>query len=128
MSTKTTADTDAPKPEEELPALPSEWTKPPDMPWFIPNDEEQGVYRFILASAKRARQLQAGARPLISSTSRKPTKIAMDEIRKGAVTVEINPDGHKGGPKASYAALDLPTHEAPSAPSPADPEESEPKL
>ncbi|MBI1354033.1 MAG: DNA-directed RNA polymerase subunit omega [Acidobacteria bacterium] len=78
------------------------------MPWFIPNDPEQGVYRFILASAKRARQLQAGARPLISTTSRKPTKIAMEEVRTGAVEAEMNASG-TGGPKASYAALDLPT-------------------
>jgi DNA-directed RNA polymerase subunit omega len=73
-------------------ALPSEDTKPPDMPFFIPNDEERGVYRFILAAAKRARQLQSGARPTISTTSRKPTRIAMEEIRQGAVEVEILPD------------------------------------
>lgn len=72
--------------------LPSEDTKPPDMPFFIPNDGEQGVYRFILAAAKRARQLQSGARPTISTTSRKPTRIAMEEIRQGAVEVEILPD------------------------------------
>ena len=72
--------------------LPHEDTKPPDMPYFIPNDEERGVYRFILASAKRARQLQSGARPMISTTSRKPTRIAMEEIRQGAVQVEILPD------------------------------------
>ena len=72
-----------------VPELPSEDTKPPDMPWFAPNDEEQSVYRFILAAARRARQLQGGARPTISTTSRKPTKIAMEEIRSGAVPVEI---------------------------------------
>ena len=69
--------------------LPSEDTKPPDQPFFIPTDDERGVYRFILAAAKRARQLQAGARPTISTTSRKPTRIAMEEIRGGAVEVEI---------------------------------------
>ncbi len=72
--------------------LPHEDTKPPDMPFFIPNDEDQSVYRFILATAKRARQLQAGARPTISTTSRKPTRIAMEEIRQGAIAVEILPD------------------------------------
>jgi len=77
---------------EEPPALPSEDTKPPDMPFFLPNDENQGVYRFILASARRARQLQGGARTTISTTSRKPTKIAIEEIRTGAVPVEILPD------------------------------------
>ena len=65
--------------------------KPPDQPWFIPNDEEQGVYRFIIAAARRARQLQAGARPTISTTSRKPTKIAMEEIRAGEIAVDLDP-------------------------------------
>ncbi len=63
--------------------------KPPDQPWFIPQDPEESVYRFIIASARRARQLQAGARPLISTTSRKPTKIAMEEVRTGVVAVEF---------------------------------------
>jgi DNA-directed RNA polymerase subunit omega len=63
--------------------------KPPDQPWFIPQDPEESVYRFIIAAARRARQLQAGARPLISTTSRKPTKIAMEEIRTGDVAVEF---------------------------------------
>jgi DNA-directed RNA polymerase subunit omega len=76
-------------PEDE--ELPSEDTKPPDMPWFVPNDEEQSVYRFILVASRRARQLQGGARPTISTTSRKPTKIAMDEIRLGEVEVDLNP-------------------------------------
>ena len=65
--------------------------KPPDQPWFIPADESQGVFRFIIAASKRARQLQAGARPLISTTSRKPTKIAMEEVRSGAVEVDLDP-------------------------------------
>ncbi len=70
-------------------ALPD--AKAPDQPWFIPNDDEQSVYRFIIAASKRARKLQAGARPLISTTSRKPTKIGMEEIRQGSVEVELNP-------------------------------------
>ena len=77
---------------EEPPALPSEDTKPPDMPYFLPEDEEQGAYRFILAAARRARQLQGGARPTISTTSRKPTKIAIEEVRTGAIAVEILPE------------------------------------
>jgi DNA-directed RNA polymerase subunit omega len=66
--------------------------KPPDQAWFVPTDDERSIYRFIIAAAKRARQLQGGARPLISTTSRKPTKIAMEEIRTGEVAVEIPPD------------------------------------
>jgi DNA-directed RNA polymerase subunit omega len=79
--------------DEVTPLTPPIEEKPPDQPWFIPNDEEQGVYRFIIAAARRARQLQAGARPMISTTSRKPTRIGMEEIRSGAVAVEIFYEG-----------------------------------
>jgi DNA-directed RNA polymerase subunit omega len=66
--------------------------KPPDQAWFVPSDDERSIYRFIIAAAKRARQLQGGARPLISTTSRKPTIIAMEEVRRGEIEVEIPPD------------------------------------
>lgn len=69
--------------------------KPPDQAWFVPSDDERSIYRFIIAAAKRARQLQGGARPLISTTSRKPTIIAMEEVRRGEVEVEIMPDPEK---------------------------------
>ena len=42
-------------------------------------------YRFILVAARRARQLQSGARPVINTNSRKPCRIAQDEIRAGRV-------------------------------------------
>jgi DNA-directed RNA polymerase subunit omega len=71
--------------------------KPPDQAWFIPTDTERSIYRFIIAAAKRARQLQGGARPLISTTSRKPTKIAMEEVRRGEVAAEIPPDPEAEG-------------------------------
>ena len=76
----------------------SDYEKPPDQIWTIPNDEERGVYRFILAAARRARQLQSGARPLISTTSRKSTKIAMEEVRAGKVDVQIIPEGEPWPP------------------------------
>ena len=91
MSEEIQAAQSAPTDLEESP-LPSEDTKPPDLPWFIPADEDRGVYRFVLAAAKRARQLQGGARPVISTTSRKPTRIAMEEIRSSAIEVEILPE------------------------------------
>lgn len=75
------------------------YKKPPDQIWTIPNDEEKGIYRFILAAARRARQLQRGARPLISTMSRKPTRVAMEEVRKGAVEVTIVPEGEPWPPK-----------------------------
>lgn len=81
--------------------------KPPDQPWFIPNDEEQGVYRFIIAAARRARQLQIGARPTISTTSRKPTKIAMEEIRTGEIAVDLDPQPPEPLQEVEEAAEEL---------------------
>jgi len=75
------------------------YKKPPDQIWTIPNDDEKGIYRFILAAARRARQLQRGARPLISTMSRKSTRVAMEEIRTGAVEVTIVPEGEPWPPK-----------------------------
>jgi len=42
-------------------------------------------YRYILVAARRARQLQNGAPPVIDTISRKPCRIAQDEIRAGKV-------------------------------------------
>jgi DNA-directed RNA polymerase subunit omega len=42
-------------------------------------------YRYILVAARRARQLQGGAPPVIETHSRKPCRIAQDEIRAGKV-------------------------------------------
>ena len=42
-------------------------------------------YRYILVAARRARQLQGGAPPVVETASRKPCRIAQDEIRAGKV-------------------------------------------
>jgi DNA-directed RNA polymerase subunit omega len=42
-------------------------------------------YRYILVAARRARQLQSGSRPLVDTYSRKPCKIAREEIAAGKV-------------------------------------------
>ncbi len=42
-------------------------------------------YRYILVAARRARQLQSGARPVIITASRKPCRIARDEIKSGKI-------------------------------------------
>ncbi|MGH9433659.1 MAG: DNA-directed RNA polymerase subunit omega [Terriglobia bacterium] len=51
----------------------------------------QGIdskYRFILVAAKRARQLQAGAKPLIQTSSKRATRIAMMELEAGVLPFE----------------------------------------
>ena len=55
----------------------------------IPDDSEQSVNRFVIVAAKRARQLQTGARPFLPTTSKKPTVIAMEEVRRGLVKYEL---------------------------------------
>ncbi len=55
-------------------------------------DVPQGIdskFRFILVAAKRARQLQAGARPLIQSATKKATKVAQLELEAGLVPFEM---------------------------------------
>ena len=48
-------------------------------------------YRLILLAAKRARQLQCGAKPLIHTLSRKPTRIAQEELKAGVLQFDFPP-------------------------------------
>ena len=61
-------------------------------------------YRYILVAARRARQLQSGAPPVIETSSRKPCRIAQDEIRAGKVKWVI-PD-NKASAEAAEQVLD----------------------
>lgn len=60
----------------------------------IPDDPEASAYRFIIVAAKRARQLQNGARSFLPTTSKKPTVAAMEEVRRGLVQYD-DPAFHK---------------------------------
>jgi DNA-directed RNA polymerase subunit omega len=60
-------------------------------------------FRFILVAARRARQLQAGAKALIQTQSKKVTRVAQQEVAAGLVPFEIqiltannNDKGKKG--------------------------------
>jgi DNA-directed RNA polymerase subunit omega len=57
--------------------------------YIIPDDPEQSTYRFIIVAAKRARQLQGGARPALPTSSKKATVIAAEEVRRGLVKYEL---------------------------------------
>jgi DNA-directed RNA polymerase omega subunit len=46
-------------------------------------------FRYILIAAKRTRQLQAGAKPLVNRPSRKLTRVAQEEVASGLVKYEI---------------------------------------
>ncbi|MGI8743013.1 MAG: DNA-directed RNA polymerase subunit omega [Bryobacteraceae bacterium] len=56
--------------------------------YSIPDDREVSTYRFIIVAAKRARQLQNGARSFLPTTSKKPTVASMEEVRRGLVQYE----------------------------------------
>ena len=49
--------------------------------------EIDSKYRLIIVAAKRSKQLQRGARPRIDidPTKHKPTRIALEEVIRGAV-------------------------------------------
>jgi len=62
-------------------------------------------YRYILVAARRARQLQGGAPPVIETGSRKPCRIAQDEIKAGKVKWLI-PEVPKTAMDAAAETLD----------------------
>lgn len=70
--------------------------------YSIPDDREVSTYRFIIVAAKRARQLQNGARSFLPTTSKKPTVASMEEVRRGLVKYE---DSTRDAPR------DLPVEE-----------------
>lgn len=62
-------------------------------------------YRYILVAARRARQLQSGAPPVIDTSSRKPCRIAQDEIKAGKVKWII-PEAAKSATDVASETLD----------------------
>jgi DNA-directed RNA polymerase subunit omega len=61
-------------------------------------------YRYILVAARRARQLQGGSRPMVDTGSRKPCRIAQQEIEAGKVGYVIG-KGPVRTPKDSVSDL-----------------------
>lgn len=53
--------------------------------YSIPDDVAASTYRFIIVAAKRARQLQNGQRSVLPAANKKPTVLAMEEVRRGLV-------------------------------------------
>ncbi|HEX4038204.1 MAG TPA: DNA-directed RNA polymerase subunit omega [Acidobacteriaceae bacterium] len=43
-------------------------------------------FRYVLVAARRARQLQNGAEPLVPTRSRKACRVAQEEIAAGKIT------------------------------------------
>jgi DNA-directed RNA polymerase subunit omega len=57
-------------------------------------DIKQGFdsnYRYVLVAARRARQLQSGSQPLVSTHSAKACRVAQDEVDAGLVGYSEKP-------------------------------------
>ncbi len=63
-------------------------------------------YRYVLVAARRARQIQNGASPAVEPHSRKPCRIAEEEIHAGKVKWEI----------PAAASAEKPSEEEPKGP------------
>ena len=50
-------------------------------------------YSLVKGAARRARQLQSGALPLMATKSMKACRVAQDEIIQGRVTFVVSPHG-----------------------------------
>lgn len=53
-----------------------------EMDWTTEIDSK---YRLVLLAAKRSKQLQRGARPRLQSMSKKPTRVALEEVQQGMI-------------------------------------------
>jgi DNA-directed RNA polymerase subunit omega len=51
--------------------------------------EVESKFQFITVAAQRAKQLQNGAKPRVEARTRKPTRVAMQEVLAGAVSWEM---------------------------------------
>ena len=52
---------------------------------------DESKFRIILLIARRAKQIQAGAKPLVHTAARKATRIAREEFKAGLIPYEILP-------------------------------------
>ena len=53
------------------------------------NDVLYNKYSLVKGAARRARQLQGGALPMIATKSMKACRVAQDEIRQGQVSYSL---------------------------------------
>jgi DNA-directed RNA polymerase subunit omega len=55
-------------------------------------------YRYVLVAARRARQLQNGSQPLVTTHSAKACRVAQDEVDAGLVSYQDKPKPVPGEP------------------------------
>jgi DNA-directed RNA polymerase subunit omega len=55
---------------------------------ILPKDVDS-KFRFITVAAQRAKQVQNGAKPRVESKTRKPTRVAIEEVMANAISWEM---------------------------------------
>jgi DNA-directed RNA polymerase omega subunit len=55
---------------------------------ILPKDIDS-KFRFIVVAAQRSKQIQSGAKARVETRSRKPTRVAMQEVLANAVSWEF---------------------------------------
>ena len=56
------------------------------------SEKVDSSYTLVVEASKRARQLVDGAQPLVDPKDMKPLKIAIEEINRGLLTYERDPE------------------------------------
>ena len=56
------------------------------------SEKVDSPYTLVVEASKRARQLVDGAQPLVDPKDMKPLKIAIEEINRGLLTYERDPE------------------------------------
>ena len=64
------------------------------------NKEIEGIYRLVIASVKRAKDLSLGALPAKTSNASKITTLAIEEVTTNAVTVLVGKEAVKAKEEA----------------------------
>ncbi len=59
--------------------------------WDDLTEKVDSKFRLVIIAAKRTRQLNQGARPLVQRKTVKPTYIALDELAAGRLEYEVKP-------------------------------------
>ncbi len=67
---------------------------------------EENGYLLTMIIAKRAKQLLAGAKPLIKSKHKNPVGIALEEVKEGKVYLKESSNLKKGNPLERIFNLD----------------------
>jgi DNA-directed RNA polymerase omega subunit len=52
--------------------------------------EVESKFRFITVASQRAKQLQNGAKPRVEVKTRKPTRVAIEEVLANAISWEVH--------------------------------------